>query len=102
MFKGYRGGSVGTQAVGLKPARSSPRLSPVAPETEKPLQRALIILGLALLVAGLLWPWLARLPLGRLPGDIVIEREGFRLFFPITSMVLVSLVLSLVLWLFRR
>jgi len=66
------------------------------------LQRALIILGLALLVAGLLWPWLARLPLGRLPGDIVIEREGFRLFFPITSMVLVSLVLSLVLWLFRR
>lgn len=66
------------------------------------MQRALIILGLALLVAGLLWPWLARLPLGRLPGDIVIEREGFRLFFPITSMVLVSLVLSLVLWLFRR
>ena len=66
------------------------------------MQRALIILGLALLLAGLLWPWLARLPFGRLPGDIVIEREGFRLFFPITSMVLVSLVLSLVLWLFRR
>jgi hypothetical protein len=66
------------------------------------MQRALVILGLVLLAAGLLWPWLAKLPLGRLPGDIVIEREGFRLFVPITTMVVISLGLSLLLWLFRR
>jgi hypothetical protein len=46
------------------------------------LARWLIILGLVLVVAGLLWPWLTRLGLGRLPGDIVIERESFRLLHP--------------------
>jgi hypothetical protein len=48
------------------------------------------------------WPWLSRLPLGRLPGDIVIVRPGFRFYFPLTSMVLVSLAVSLLLRLFRR
>jgi hypothetical protein len=64
--------------------------------------RALIIIGLALVAAGLLWPWLSKLPLGRLPGDIVIERENFRFYFPITTMIVVSAVLSIILWLFRR
>ena len=66
------------------------------------MQRTLIIIGLALLVIGLLWPWLGKLPFGRLPGDIVVEREQFRLYVPITSMVLLSLLLSLLFWLFRR
>lgn len=64
--------------------------------------RTLIILGAILLVAGLLWPWILKLGLGRLPGDIVIERGGFRFYFPIVTGLLVSLVLSAVLWLFRR
>jgi hypothetical protein len=64
--------------------------------------RALILFGAVLIVAGLAWPWLARLGLGRLPGDIVIEREEFRFYLPVTSSVLVSLVVTLLLWLFRR
>jgi hypothetical protein len=51
---------------------------------------------------GLTWPWFTKLGLGRLPGDIVIERENFKIYFPITTMVLVSLALSLVFWLFRK
>ena len=62
----------------------------------------LITLGLLLLLTGILWPWLAKLPLGRLPGDIVIERESFRLYIPITTALLLSLVLSLVVWLVSR
>jgi hypothetical protein len=65
-------------------------------------QKTLIIVGLVVLILGLLWPWLGKLPLGRLPGDIVVERERFRFYFPITTMVLLSLVVSLLFWLFRR
>ncbi|MEK7207087.1 MAG: DUF2905 domain-containing protein [Pseudomonadota bacterium] len=64
--------------------------------------RILVTLGIILVVVGLAWPWLTKLGLGRLPGDIVIEREGFRFYFPITTMILVSLVLSLIFWLFRK
>ncbi len=66
------------------------------------MQKGLVIAGLVLLVAGLAWPWLRRLPLGRLPGDILIERDNFVFYFPITTMILVSLVLTLLIWLFRR
>jgi hypothetical protein len=66
------------------------------------MSRILITLGIILLVLGLTWPWLQKLGLFRLPGDIVIERENFRLYFPITSMIILSLVFSLLLWLFRR
>lgn len=66
------------------------------------MQRTLIIIGISIVLIGLLWPWLGKLPLGRLPGDILIERPGFKLYFPITTMVLVSLLISLLLWLFRR
>ena len=66
------------------------------------MQRALIILGALLIVAGLLWPWLGKLPFGRLPGDIALRREQFGLFAPLTSMLLLSLLLSLVVWLLRR
>lgn len=66
------------------------------------MQKILIILGLVLLAAGVSWPWLSRLPLGHLPGDIVIDRPGLKVYFPITTMILVSALISLVLWLFRK
>jgi Protein of unknown function (DUF2905) len=66
------------------------------------LARWLIILGVVLVVLGLLWPWLARVGLGRLPGDIVVERDNFRLYVPITTSLLISAVLSLILWLLNR
>lgn len=66
------------------------------------MQRILIVLGLALLAAGLLWPWLHRLPLGRLPGDIHIVRAGFSFHFPIVTCIVISIVVSILLWIFRR
>lgn len=66
------------------------------------MQRFLVVLGALLVVAGLTWPWLSRLPIGRLPGDIVIVRPGFRFYFPLTTLILVSLIVSLLLRLFRR
>ncbi len=65
------------------------------------MQRILIITGILVLVVGLLWPWLANLGLGRLPGDILIQRDGFTFYFPITTMLIVSAVLTLIFWLFR-
>lgn len=64
--------------------------------------RTLVIIGIALVLIGLLWPWIQRLGLGRLPGDIVVERDNFRFYFPITTGILISVLLSLVVWLFRR
>jgi len=66
------------------------------------MQRFLILSGVLLLALGLAWPLLGRLGLGRLPGDIVIERENFRLYIPIATSILASIVLTLLLWLFRR
>jgi hypothetical protein len=66
------------------------------------MQRALILLGLVVLAAGLAWPWLRRIPFGRLPGDIHIVRDGFSFHFPIVSCIVVSVLVSLILWLFRR
>jgi len=66
------------------------------------MSRTLIILGLAIAAVGFLWPWISRLGLGRLPGDILIQREGFTFYAPITNGILVSVVLSLVLWLLSR
>ena len=60
------------------------------------MQKILITLGVILLVAGLLWPLIAKLGLGRLPGDIVIRRDGFSFYFPITTMIIVSIVLTLI------
>lgn len=62
----------------------------------------LITAGVVLIALGLAWPWLSKLGLGRLPGDIRIERDGFSFFFPITTGIIVSLVLSLILWLLRK
>lgn len=64
--------------------------------------RFLVVLGLALLVVGLLWPHLGRLGLGRLPGDIVIERDNAAFYFPVATCLLLSLLFSLVFWLVNR
>lgn len=66
------------------------------------MSRMLIIFGLLLVAIGLLWPWLQKLGLGRLPGDFVIRRDGFTLYAPIATGILLSILLSAVLWLLRR
>jgi hypothetical protein len=65
-------------------------------------QRLLIVTGLLIVAAGLLWPWLGKLPLGRLPGDLIIDKPGFKLILPFGTMLLVSFVLSLLAWCLRR
>ncbi len=62
----------------------------------------LITLGVILVALGVLWPLVAKLGLGHLPGDIRIERKGYGFYFPLTSSIIVSLVISLILWIFRR
>ncbi|HUG24306.1 DUF2905 domain-containing protein [Piscinibacter sp.] len=66
------------------------------------MQRLLIILGVLFLLAGLAWPWLSKLPWGRLPGDIAIEREGFSFHFPLMTSIVVSIVVSLLIWWWRK
>lgn len=66
------------------------------------MSRWLIVLGLILVAAGILWPFLAKLGLGKLPGDIVVRRDGFTFYFPVMTSLVVSLVISIVIWIFRR
>jgi len=66
------------------------------------MSRLLIILGLVIIAVGIAWALAERLGLGRLPGDIVIEHDNFRLYVPITTSILVSIVLSLVFWVLSR
>jgi hypothetical protein len=61
-----------------------------------------IVLGLVILVVGLLWPYLSRIGLGRLPGDIVIERDNVTFYFPIVTCLLLSLLFSVVFWAVNR
>lgn len=62
----------------------------------------LITIGIILVVLGVLWPLLGKLGLGSLPGDFRIERKGFTFYFPLTTSIIVSLVVTLILWIFRR
>jgi hypothetical protein len=62
----------------------------------------LITLGILLVVLGVVWPLAAKLGLGHLPGDITIERKGYTFYFPVTTSIVVSIVISLVLWILRR
>lgn len=66
------------------------------------MQRFLVAVGAVLLLAGLFWPWLSRLGLGRLPGDIRVETANGVFYFPITTCVIISAVVSLILWFLRR
>ena len=66
------------------------------------MQRILITIGIVFLAAGVLWPWLAKLGLGRLPGDIRIENESGGFYFPIVTCIVISIVLSIIVWFLRR
>jgi uncharacterized protein HemY len=66
------------------------------------MQRFLIGLGLVILLAGIVWPLLSRIGIGRLPGDIMIQRGGTSFYFPVVTCILVSIVLSALIWLFNR
>jgi hypothetical protein len=66
------------------------------------MNRPLILFGVLVILVGVAWPWLSKLPFGRLPGDIVVERENFRFYFPLATGLLISVVLSLLLWWWYR
>jgi hypothetical protein len=66
------------------------------------MQRLLIAIGALIVLAGVAWPWLSRLPFGRLPGDINVERDGWSFHFPLMTSIIASLVLTLLVWLFRK
>jgi hypothetical protein len=66
------------------------------------MQKVLIGLGVVFLAVGLLWPWLGKLPIGRLPGDIIIDRPNLKIYIPITTMIIVSIVISLLYRFFKN
>lgn len=68
---------------------------------QSPLRSLLIGAGAVLLLGGLAWPWLSRY-LGRLPGDVVVRRENFTFVFPVVTCIVLSVILTLLLWLFGR
>lgn len=69
---------------------------------KSPMSQILITIGVVLVLAGLLWPLLQKMGLGHLPGDIKVERENFRFYFPLTTSIIISLILTFLFWLFRR
>jgi len=66
------------------------------------MQKVLIGLGVIFLAIGLLWPWLGKLPIGRLPGDIIIDRPNLKIYIPITTMIIISIVISLLSRFFKK
>ena len=66
------------------------------------MSRTLIVIGLAIALIGVLWPWLGRLGLGRLPGDIMIHRGNVTFYAPLGTAIVVSILLSVVVWLLNR
>ncbi|MDJ0722043.1 MAG: DUF2905 domain-containing protein [Desulfobacterales bacterium] len=66
------------------------------------MQKTLIALGIALVLVGLFWPYLVRIPFGRLPGDIIINKPQLKIYIPVTTMILVSVVISIIMWLLRK
>ncbi|MFO7862146.1 MAG: DUF2905 domain-containing protein [Desulfosalsimonas sp.] len=66
------------------------------------MNKTLIAIGIAIAVIGVFWPWIARLPVGRLPGDIIIDRPGLKVYIPVTTMIVLSVVISVVLWILRK
>ncbi len=66
------------------------------------MQRTLIAIGIVIIIIGIGWPYLSRLPIGRLPGDIIIDRPNMTFYFPVTTMILVSVVVSVILWILRK
>ncbi len=67
-----------------------------------PIPRIFIVIGLVLILLGLLWPWLDKLGLGRLPGDVAVHRDNVHFYFPITTSIVISIVVTLLFWLLRK
>lgn len=65
------------------------------------MRKALIAIGLIVILIGLFWPWLGRIPLGRLPGDIIISRPGFKFYFPITTSIIISVLIAVIMKIFK-
>ena len=66
------------------------------------MQRMLIELGILILLAGMLWPVLIKLPFGKLPGDLIIDKPNFKIYIPITTMLLISIFVSVLFWIFKK
>ena len=66
------------------------------------MNKILVFIGIVIIAIGLLWPVISKMPFGKLPGDIAIKKEGFQLYFPVTTMIIISLVLSVIFWLFKK
>ena len=66
------------------------------------MSRTLIIIGLLIVAVGMLWPWLQKIGLGRLPGDVAIRRDGFTFYAPIATCIIISIVVSALFWFLRR
>ncbi|MCE0724105.1 MULTISPECIES: DUF2905 domain-containing protein [Legionella] len=66
------------------------------------IQKILIITGIILLITGIFWPFIKKIGLGKLPGDIIIQRSNFTFYFPITTCILISLIIMLIFWFFNK
>jgi hypothetical protein len=66
------------------------------------MSRTLVTIGIIIVILGLVWPWIQKSGIGRLPGDIFIERDNFRFYLPVTTSIIVSLIVTLLFWLFRK
>ena len=66
------------------------------------MQKTLIGIGIIFLIIGLLWPWMGKMPIGRLPGDILIDRPNLKIYIPITTMIIISIIISLLSRFFRK
>jgi len=66
------------------------------------MQKTLIIIGVILIFIGVLWPWLGKVPIGRLPGDIIINKPNVKIFFPITTMIIISIIITIILWIIKK
>ncbi len=66
------------------------------------MQKTIIVLGIILIVIGLAWPWFSKIPIGRLPGDIIINKPQMKIYFPVTTMIILSILISIILWLFKK
>jgi len=64
--------------------------------------KTLITIGIIFVVIGLCWPLLQRLNFGRLPGDFVFKSENVRFYFPLTTCIVISVVLSILFWIFKK
>ena len=65
------------------------------------MRKTLIALGIIVLLIGLFWPWIGKIPLGRLPGDIIISRPGFKFYFPLTTSIIISIVIAVIMKIFK-